>query len=108
MNRDEIYGTCVTCGIDLPSPEDSRRHLDETMPDDGGSSHTTRVLNPTPKERARSEVQWIVADALEEACEELDNLVERGEFTEEQVADALRGLPDAFDAWENHCAEAKA
>lgn len=52
------YATCLTCGIDLATPDDAQAHRSETFAADKAArsdgyatSHSTRVVNPTAAER---------------------------------------------------------
>ena len=100
------YAVCVDCGIDLATPEGAQAHRSETReaatPDANGSrrGHATRVVNPTPAERVRSDVHQAIERAMERCFEELDRDIERGHYAEADVTDALRDYPDFSDGWD--------
>lgn len=103
------YARCNTCGIDLPTKDEYSAHMDATMEPTGvpgitSRSHSTTVVNPTPEEaevnRVRRIVGHAVDEALQRACEDLDDDVRRGRITEEQVKHELSGYPDFADAWD--------
>lgn len=97
------YGSCVTCGITLEAREDAQSHMKETlvagkMP---RRSHTTRSMNPTREDRIEREVRFIVEDAIQDAIDEIERLVEQGHITRDEATKALRDVPGDFtDAWE--------
>lgn len=104
------YAVCNDCDVELDTPEAAHEHAEATMVpvDEGGiraRSHRWTVINPTPEEQAEHTIGWIVSDALDRACDEIDRKLQRGAFTAEQVTKALRGCPDFSDAWENYLAD---
>lgn len=106
------YARCNTCGVDLPTKDAQRAHMDATMAEarqanpntKSLSSHSTRVINPTPEEveanRVRRLVESAVERATEDCCQELDDEVSRGRLTNEQVKEELRHYSDFADAWD--------
>ena len=94
-----VYAICETCGLDLQTPDVAAEHRRSTVPAGGGTSHGTRVVNPTPAELAASRVGRIVSNALESAMEDIDGLVQRGRLTEAQASEELTWFPDFADAW---------
>lgn len=96
--EDGDYGVCKTCGIPIPTPDDSRAHMAATHVG-GARSHTITIINPTPSERARSRIARMVEDATNDFCEDLDDLVRKEEMSVKDVTDAINGYPDFADAW---------
>ena len=95
------YGTCVTCSRELQTEEDGRAHMAETMAAAlDHRSHTISPSNPPSEDRIRNAVTTVITDKIDEAMEDLDDMVRRGEVTEEEVTAALRyASVDPDDAW---------
>lgn len=103
------YARCNTCGLDLPTKDEQRSHMDETFKaaeaadPNAARSHSTSVVNPTPEEveasRLRRIVEREIERAVEDCCERLEDEVRRGRITEEQVTKELRSYYDFADAW---------
>lgn len=99
------YGRCKTCGIELGTQGDARSHMDDTMRASGGKSHSVWIANPNRATRIKWEASRIVDSAIDRALEEFDDLVQRGQLTNEEVAEALHMHPDFADAWEDYIDE---
>jgi hypothetical protein len=107
------YAECITCGISLTTPDDAARHRSETLAAASETgvdarSHGTRILNPTPEEIAKSRIRREVERAIERCMDDLDTLVHRGEFTDEQVREELGWFPDFSDAWDEYVTDGAA
>jgi hypothetical protein len=95
------YGTCVTCGVSLPTEQAARAHLNETLeasPD--RKSHTYRRHNPTREQRIQSMVASAVDDSIYDAIERLMEEVASGEVTEDEITKAIKFYGDFADEWE--------
>ena len=95
-------GVCTDCGKELPRLDEARAHMSETNPGTlGTSSHKVRVLNPPREDIVRRCVLDVIDGAIGDAIYELDKRVDRGEFTDAEIAAALAsaGFPDFADAW---------
>lgn len=102
------YARCLTCDLVLPTPDEARQHSQDSMePVTGEGSviargHSYRIVNPTPEERAASQVRREVEDAVLRCMEDLDTMVYRGRLTVDQVREGLRDYPDFRDAWDEY------
>lgn len=100
------YAVCDACGAEFADRDEVKRHGDETMTPTGNDTgviaqgHSVRIVTPTPEElRARS-IRMTVADAIDEALEQLQRQVDRGDFTASEVSNELRCYPDFGDSWD--------
>lgn len=97
------YGRCNDCGVEVADKDASSRHLSETFEaakaTGGSSSHSVRVLNDDREGRIKSEVRQAVSGAIDDAIEELWQLVDDGGATEEEISSALAHYSDFRDAW---------
>lgn len=102
---DADYGKCQTCGVSLPTQEDSNAHglavLKEPTLDGEKAAHTISVLNPTRERRISSAIGNIISDALEEAMDEIDRLLDKDHVNHQEIETALQGYPDFAEAWED-------
>ena len=101
------YGTCLTCSLDIETEEASREHMSQTLDEakargEEPRSHRVTITNPPRTDRIRARVACIVEDAINESMYDLDRLVDRGEVTEAEIAEALRWHPDFADAREEY------
>lgn len=92
------YGSCITCGADMPTKADSNEHLSATF--DGTSGHRVQILNPPREDRIRRRIESKVDEAVTEFIYEIQDAIDREEFTEAEVTDALKLFPDFADAWD--------
>lgn len=102
---DVAYAICGTCDITLPTEADGNAHMDETIQQHGGRSHQIRITNPTRERRIRRAVGSHVADAVDDACNEFERMVERGDVTAEEITEAIAFHPDFADAWDEYLSE---
>jgi hypothetical protein len=99
----EKFGTCLTCKIDLLTEEDSKNHVNETIkasPDH--RSHSYVVLNPSREEKIKRAVSSIIDSAIQDALEDVDDLVYRNDATEEEITKALRFYDNFSEYWEDN------
>ncbi|WP_269304854.1 hypothetical protein [Aeromicrobium sp. HA] len=105
------HSECLDCEAKFADKNEADVHMRETFDAapvgaDGWSrsGHRTRVVNPTPEERAeikaRSTVSWAVSDAVDGAIDSLIRKVDRGDITAEEVRHHLRSYSDFIDAWD--------
>lgn len=104
LNPDR-YAECITCGIELMTPEDRNQHVEDTMVPvvpwvTRRKSHSYRIVNMTAKEEVEYTVRNEIDTAVEKFCEDMDWKITRGKLTAEQVTEALHGYPDFADGWE--------
>ncbi len=101
---DEPYGKCATCDAVMQTPQDSANHLKETFetaPQPGERfSHSVSVSNASRPTRISQAIGQIVEDAINEAMEEVDRLVESEDLTYEEAETALASYDGFSDAWE--------
>lgn len=99
------YGKCGTCEVELQTEVDANEHVSATFEEAKAQGetrgHSVRVLNPTRERRISSEVGSTIADAIEDALDQLDRLVASNHATEGEITTALRGYSDFADAWED-------
>lgn len=106
------YAVCKDCDAEFADRDEMSTHFKETYREvsnaellaAGGSmttSHRASVINPTDEERRAWRVRNAISDALDKACEELWDDVERGYFTTEEVRVQLRYF-DFYTAWEEY------
>lgn len=99
----EPYGECPTCEISFPDQASARAHMSETFEEGEGKSHSVRITNPARPDRIRREVGWEIDSAVSDAIESLDRLVERGDATADEIAQALRHFGHEFgEAWDEY------
>lgn len=94
------YARCQNCGDEFADRAAMEAHMEAThaaSPD--GISHTIATVNPTPAERARNRVLSEFDDAIMKLTEDLDEAIERGDFTVADVRAAAHDFPDFADAW---------
>lgn len=102
-NPGEPYGTCVDCDAKFDTADDARIHMTETMlAARSASSHTVRATNPPREQRIRAEVASRISSAIDDAFQDLERLVDRGDLTPDEVKTALRysGPSDLEDDWD--------
>lgn len=110
------HSVCLDCNVGLPTARDAADHRRETLDavkppfTEGGRSHSTRVVNPTPEEQKANRIRAVVSseveDAVGSACEQLELAIDRGRVTRDEVTTALQSYPDFADAWTDWCEEA--
>ncbi len=106
------YAKCQDCDLDLADRPAVTAHGRETMAPvtgEGGVTargHRVSILNPTDEERRASRVRMALSDALDKACEELWDDVERGYFTADEVTAEMWAF-DLDIAWEEYVKEAE-
>ena len=102
------YGTCLTCSLDIETEEASREHMSQTFDEakarGESTSHRITITNAPRADRIRARVACIVEDAINESMRDFDRLVDRGDITEAELAEALRWHPDFADAREEYVA----
>lgn len=107
---DADYGKCNDCGINLATEPDAKAHMRTTMEEaqsKGASrSHRVSVLNPGREQRITTEVDCLVDDAIQDAMEQLDRLVDRGDASEAEITAALKWHSDFANSWEEYIQEA--
>jgi len=107
------YAICLDCPEEFANNAEMSSHFESTLKSSrgsgGGSSHSCRVVNPTPEEavarRVRSDVMYSISSAMDEAFNSLFGQVERGELTTGQVSSVLADYPDFGDGWLEYVAE---
>lgn len=95
---DQDYGCCITCGKPIPTQVDATAHMSTTV-DAGGSSHRIALQNPPRERRIRSHVSTLITDAVDQALEQIADLVNQGQITRTEADEALRSHPDFGDVW---------
>lgn len=98
------YGSCITCGVPLPTQENAHEHMSTTV-DAGGSSHRIALQNPPRERRIRSHVSTIISTAVEDALTEVARLVNNNEITRAEADRALCNHPDFGDVWNEAAGE---
>jgi hypothetical protein len=97
---DSDYAKCQDCGKELALKEFADDHLRETRESSSNKhSHTVRILNPSRQSRIDTEISHIIDDAIQNALEDVDRLVEREEITEEEASKALLWHDGFHDEW---------
>jgi hypothetical protein len=108
---DVPYASCESCGTELPTQRAAREHLDSTggpAADEPGiisREHRIRITNPSRAERAASQVEQIISEAVhlaipvEVLVRSLQEAVDRGDLAYSEVTDALRHRPEFCEAW---------
>ena len=104
---DAQYAKCNTCGIDLPTVEESSIHGNATAHESfakgsKGGGHTIRILNPSRESRIRRAVMGIVDEVIDDAMSKLEDLVYRKHITEAEAVEAIRPYSDFADAWDEY------
>lgn len=103
------YGTCRTCQTDFETKEMAEAHMsqthDEARKNGGTRGHTISVTNPERPERIRGAVSVHVESAMDSFCQNIDDIVQAGYATEEELTKAMAFWPDFQEAWENWVAE---
>lgn len=102
------YAKCKDCDLDFVDRDAMSAHLSETVAPTGEAGivargHRAVVVNPTEEERRASRVRMAISDALDKACEELWDDVERGYFTAAEVTAEMWAY-DLDTAWEEYVA----
>ncbi len=94
------YGSCSNCPAELATEADARSHMDATLAaSEDDRSHSIRVTNPSRPSRIKREVQNLVDDATEDFVGALEDLVDRGDVTEDEATAAVGSWSDFADAW---------
>lgn len=107
------YAVCSTCERTFADRDEVRAHMSASMeptsPEEQARGvmargHSVRVVNPTDEEREEQRVSFAVSNIIERAVEramvDLDNEVERGRLTIDQVKSELTWYSDFADAWD--------
>jgi hypothetical protein len=99
---DVPYGRCRVCDLELLTQQDAKEHMSSTMeqsPDKVG--HRISITNPSRQERIRSAMASIVDRRTTDACEDLDDMIDKGQITAKEATKGLALWPDFQEAWEN-------
>ena len=108
----EPYGLCAECGMTMATEDDAREHMSTTFEaakaKGGSKGHGVRITNPGRGARIEREVSSLVDDSIQRAMEDIDNLVERGDATTEEINEALRWYSDFHEAWDEYNNEKEA
>lgn len=108
----EDYGLCTDCGVSLASEGEAHTHMSSTFHEaeakGGSKGHRISILNPSRGTRVERGVRWIVEDAVRRAVEEIDDLVEQGHASTDEIREALRWYSDFSDAWDEYINEKEA
>lgn len=104
---DAQYAKCKTCGIDLPTVEESNIHGNATAHEafakgSSGGGHSIRILNPSRARRIGRAVNGIVDEVIDDAMSKLEDLVYRKHITEAEAVEAIRPYSDFADAWDEY------
>lgn len=97
------YGLCTECGAEMKTFEDARSHQFKTLNESEGvnrKSHSIRVLNAPREIRIKSKIMEMVGDALDNLNIDLEDLVNDGHLTEDEITEALRGCDSPSDSWD--------
>lgn len=97
------YGKCLSCGIRVETFEQGRQHQLETLEESeeaNRKSHSIQVLNAPRELRIKRKIMEMVDDALDNLNIDLEDLVNDGHLTEEEVTEALRGCDSPSDKWD--------
>jgi hypothetical protein len=106
------HSRCLDCPEEFDTHEAAREHraaTSKTRDTEHGpktGSHRTQVVNPTDAEKRKSRVQGAIESAIDSALSDLDDRVYREEFTEDEIAEALRHW-DLSDAWREYTEESR-
>ena len=99
----EAYGLCTDCGTTMGTEDDAREHMSTTFEAakavGGSKGHGIRITNPGRGARIEREVSSRVDDAIQRAMEDIDNLVELGDASVDEILEALTWHSDFQDAW---------
>jgi hypothetical protein len=106
-----VYAKCSTCDLELADREKVNAHCRETMEPTGEPGvthrgHTVQIVNPTQEEQRAARARQAIADALDKACEELWDEVERGRLTLGEIKAEMWAY-DFDDAWGRYVEEAE-
>lgn len=93
----EPYGHCRNCEAQLQQESDAREHMSQTM-QGRGPSHRIHVTNPTRPQRIRSSLGLIIDDALRQAADEIQEMVDGGDLSLEEARSvlAMRGIDEDY------------
>lgn len=94
----EKYGVCVTCGIQLATAAEAKEHRMKTLEESvDRKSHST--VGSDRESRIQSHIDSAVESAISDALDDLQGDVDRGDLTEDEVAEGLRWHSEFLDAW---------
>ena len=79
---DKPHGVCNDCGAEMATEQDASDHMRETFEAAKAAgkvqrSHSVRVTNPGRQTRIRRRLGTIIDDAISNAMEEIDRLLEQ-------------------------------
>lgn len=103
------YAKCQDCDLELDDRAAITQHGRDTLAPTGelgvtARGHRVRIVNPTDEERRASRVRMALSDALDSACSELWDDVERGYYTAAEVKAEMWAF-DLDTAWEEYVSE---
>lgn len=100
------YGKCSTCDESMPTEEDANIHMFETFKAaislGKSRGHAIKILNPSRVMRIQRGIDRIIDDAISDAMEEIDALINSDSISEEEAKEALNCHPDFANAWEEY------
>lgn len=93
---------CADCQQKFEDRDESTAHMKHTYDPAVNTSHTITILDPGPECRARRLVEAEIELALQEAFEQIDRQITRGEITEDAATEYIRGAVIDFEnEWTN-------
>lgn len=87
----EPYGVCTDCDIELETKDRADEHMSNSSAHIIGSkSHTMRVTNPDRAARILNQIRSEILDALSDAEDRIQDLVDDDEITLAEAQEAVR------------------
>lgn len=107
LNESTAHSKCVTCGEFLATPEDAANHRQQTFGERKNeqgysASHQTRTINPTEDEQLAAKIHRIIDNAIEEAVDEIGEILYNNKDSHKVINDAMKGYSDFEEAWEEY------
>lgn len=101
---DVPHGHCVDCDQTMPTHEDARQHMDETLKQSTTrQSHRIRTTNPSRQDRVRNAVEAIIEEHMHDMCREIDDLIDQRDISQDEADTAVQwSRLDLADAWEEY------
>lgn len=88
---DQPYGICADCDIELETKDRAQKHMSNSSAHIIGSkSHTVRLTNPDRAARILDQIRSEILDALSDAEDRIQQLVDDEEITLAEAQDAVR------------------
>lgn len=92
------FAVCIDCGVEFVDRPAMSAHLNDTFT--AGESHKAQIKNLTRPERIQRKIRSIADDALFELVDELLDLSDGNDVTEDEISEAIRFIDlDLASAW---------